>query len=1056
MSTRPRALAEPRSAFAVCALLLALSLLGLAAVNHQRALDHFGITSDLPDPDLAPRPNALTGVNVSLEQYSDLAPVLNHLRGFYWLRQTFPWDQIEPAPGDHAWEFWDRIVAAAIDGEHEFIAVLNYSPDWARDAALPHTAPPASPEAFAAFAGEFALRYGATIDVYQIWDEPNIEVGWGGQPPSAAVYAGMLQAAYTAIHAADPTATVLAAGLAPTVETGPDNFREMLYLQQLYDLGAAPFFDAAAGKPYGFYTGPGDRLADPGVLNFSRFVLLRQVMERNGDGHKLLWASNFGWNTLASPWGQATPEQQVAYTQEAYRRAQIEWPWAGPLALENYQPAAPADDPHWGFALAGPDGLPTTLLTALSLPSALPPVSGSFGPQHPAVSYTGAWEFSDLGADIPLEYVGASITIQFSGSDLALRVRRGNYRGYLYVEVDGQPANLLPTDERGAYLVLTSPMLAPEVVTIPVAANLPEGRASHTAVIRPERGWDQWAFVGFAVGQAWPAQEYIAWTIGLSVPAILSCAGVVYFGRRLDWAPRRQRFLRAWERLGATGQLVLTAFVSALLYFTSWLTWGQELVSVTRRFGDAWPIALTALSAGLFYFSPSLVLALLSLAALCVLFYLRLDLALAFTALFFPFYLQYRLLWQRGFSMVEVCLLLAFAAWLLHTFRPALAALRSTATARPLWSRLTLADWSVLGYFIVASFSTAFAGQVAVAIREYRLVVLEPVLFYLILRSLKLDRPALWRLVDFFILGAVAVAVIGLFEYFTGADPITAEGGLIRLRSVYGSPNNLALYLGRALPIAVAVALMGRHSARRLGYGLAALVLGLTTALTFSKGALLLGVPAALAVVLLGWRGRSGLWLIGGALAAGLAALPVVARLPRFASLLDFTSGTTFFRLRLWLSAWRMFLDYPLLGVGPDNFLYLYRSRYILPEAWEEPDLSHPHNLVLDFLTRTGLLGFLTGLLMHVAFWRTGLANHRHLAAAPAARDLFALNLGLLGLMADLLAHGLVDHAFFLVDLAFVFFLALGLVHHLSRLAQAKAASLPTSHTPLPTPVHPA
>jgi hypothetical protein len=47
-----------------------------------------------------------------------------------------------------------------------------------------------------------------------------------------------------------------------------------------------------------------------------------------------------------------------------------------------------------------------------------------------------------------------------------------------------------------------------------------------------------------------------------------------------------------------------------------------------------------------------------------------------------------------------------------------------------------------------------------------------------------------------------------------------------------------------------------------------------------------------------------------------------------------------------------------------------------------------------------------------------------------------------MGLMADMLAHGLVDHAFFLVDLAYVFFIALGLVQHIARLAVVDEAAM--------------
>ncbi|MGH2523808.1 MAG: beta-galactosidase, partial [Anaerolineales bacterium] len=528
---------------ALSAIALLASLLGSAAAIHQHSGQTFGAVSGLPDPALDPRPLGLA-VNVALEQYADLDPVLESLPGFRWLRQTFSWNEIEPTRGEYDWVKWDAIVSAAKAHDKEIIAVLNFSPAWAVGSQSPNhlhsgeasaspehvTQSPNPPTDFAAFASAFAARYADSIDVYQIWDEPNISLGWGGQPPSAASYAALLQAAYAAIHAADPHATVLAAALAPNVETGPDNLSDLLYLQQLYDLGAGAYFDAAAGKPYGFYTGPDDRLADPAVLNFSRFALLRQVMVRNGDGRKLLWGGNFGWNTLDSPWGKVTPVQQVQYTLAAYQRAQDEWPWAGPLALESYQPSAgvPSDDPPWGFALAGPSGQPGPLLQRLSSTSnsnayATP---GNHPAQSPSARYFGDWEFSDLGADIPENYAGARIEITFRGTDLALKVRRSDYRGYLYVAVDGRPANLLPRDGRGAYLVLTAPQLMPEVVTLPVASGLAPDQP-HMAVIHPERGWDQWAFVGFSVGRRLSDRDFKLALGLLAAVAFTSAAGVL-------------------------------------------------------------------------------------------------------------------------------------------------------------------------------------------------------------------------------------------------------------------------------------------------------------------------------------------------------------------------------------------------------------------------------------------------------------------------------------------------------------------------------------------------
>jgi O-antigen ligase len=122
-----------------------------------------------------------------------------------------------------------------------------------------------------------------------------------------------------------------------------------------------------------------------------------------------------------------------------------------------------------------------------------------------------------------------------------------------------------------------------------------------------------------------------------------------------------------------------------------------------------------------------------------------------------------------------------------------------------------------------------------------------------------------------------------------------------------------------------------------------------------------------------------------------------------------------------------MFWDHPWLGVGPDNFLYQYRGRYILPAAWEEPDLSHPHNVFLDYGCRLGLGGLAAGLWLQIGFWRRALPLRRMVDA-----DRRALALGMMGGMVDFLAHGLVDASYFVIDLAFVFFLALAVVQWLA------------------------
>lgn len=63
-------------------------------------------------------------------------------------------------------------------------------------------------------------------------------------------------------------------------------------------------------------------------------------------------------------------------------------------------------------------------------------------------------------------------------------------------------------------------------------------------------------------------------------------------------------------------------------------------------------------------------------------------------------------------------------------------------------------------------------------------------------------------------------------------------------------------------------------------------------------------------------------------------------------------------RLLIWQSAYNMFHDYPILGVGLGQYKDSYQQKYISPQA-KEPYLTHAHNNFLQMLAENGLIGFL-------------------------------------------------------------------------------------------------
>jgi O-antigen ligase len=662
----------------------------------------------------------------------------------------------------------------------------------------------------------------------------------------------------------------------------------------------------------------------------------------------------------------------------------------GPMLWAAWSP----EDLHGEYAVVDGEGARRTAYDALRSLATEPVVAstGVYPADHPSGRYDGDWRVTPSGADIGES--GDRLEIPFRGQRLDLTVRRGDYRAFLHVTVDGQPANALPRDGKGrAYVVLYDPLQ--EADTITLAQDLAGGE--HLAEIVADRGWGQWAIVGWTV-----FGEMADGPMWLPIAFVLAALGVLGLTGAWAW-PRRDEFL------------------GSVCY----------LVSRYRALDGRVILALTGVVTVLVYAMPGTAPALAALAVLALLLLLCPEAGLPLIALTLPFYQLGRPLQGKVFSMVEILVLLTAAGWFmnwgLQRWRSALgeqslhdqqdAALQ----ARP-GARLSAIDWGLLALVLVGIVSLSWSEQGRVAARELRTVILEAAIFYLLLRAMVRNRKDVWQLVDAWVLGGVLIALVGLFQWAFGQDLITAEG-VWRVRGLYGSPNNLALYLGKIFPLTVAVVAWGSRGWRRWAYGLAALLVAAVIFLTYSRGAWVVGVPASL-LFLVAMRGRRTLAVGVGILVVLAVVVLLVVGDGRLTSLLDTTTGTTFFRLQLWQSSWAMIQDHPLLGVGLDNFLYAYRTYYVLPSAWEEFNLSHPHNLVFDFWLRLGLPGLIVFFWLALSFFRRGWQIYRNLAESSDR----LLVLGLMAGMVNLVAHGLVDQAFFLVDLGFTFMLMIALV----------------------------
>lgn len=286
------------------------------------------------------------------------------------LRVPIYWYRIQPEPGRYEFRELDAIVGAAAQRGIHVLPCVYGSPTWLTGG---EAWPPLSHEgrvAWARFLRRLVRRYGPggqfwqgrdrqlPIRRWQIWNEPNFVLFWRPRPDPAG-YARLLRISARTIRAADPGATIVAAGVAP-VEAG---ITPWAFLKRMYRVrGIRRAFDVVALHPYAPYV--------RWVKMEIRFV--REVMVEAGDGAAPLQLTEIG---VAS--GGAIPSSfdkglkgQAAFLRRVLRLAltnRARWHIVG-VDWFTWRDAEAAD-PHCVFCqyggLFGVDGSPKPAWYAL-------------------------------------------------------------------------------------------------------------------------------------------------------------------------------------------------------------------------------------------------------------------------------------------------------------------------------------------------------------------------------------------------------------------------------------------------------------------------------------------------------------------------------------------------------------------------------------------------------------------------------------------------------------------------------------------------------------------
>lgn len=212
------------------------------------------------------------------------------------------------------------------------------------------------------------------------------------------------------------------------------------------------------------------------------------------------------------------------------------------------------------------------------------------------------------------------------------------------------------------------------------------------------------------------------------------------------------------------------------------------------------------------------------------------------------------------------------------------------------------------------------------------------------------------------VISASIVSLYGIIMYFFGDNSAgswldtemfsTISG---RATATLENPNMLGEYLILIIPTAVAMFIGRGEGLRRLSSFICIGIMGVCLILTWSRGAWL-GLIFAALLFLFMWHRRS-VWLIF----AGIAAIPILPSIlpesivSRFMSIGDLADSSTSYRVYIWRAAVNMIGDNFITGIGIGESAW--NRLYPLYSYQGVESAPHSHNLFLQIWIELGIFG---------------------------------------------------------------------------------------------------
>ncbi len=307
-----------------------------------------GATETVHIPELGAQWHATWGSETDASRAKELETM--QANGVEWVRIDVGWAMLQPKPGafDTNWAvpFVEKQIDAARAHGLKVLVTFWLTPSWANGGAGTRV-PPTDPQTYADALAYVVERWKGKVQAWEVWNEPNSADFFN--PADPVRYVNLLQPAYRAAKAADPSAIIVFGG---------PMYVDTDWIRRAYDAGAKGYFDVMAVHPYMGKADAAPETADTGDRwNMTHVDALVELMKARGNGAMPIWFTEFGWsvhtNTSTTPvWARGVTEaEQVDYLRRSVALVRLKWPQVTTMIWYNSRDKATGDAHQDGYGL---------------------------------------------------------------------------------------------------------------------------------------------------------------------------------------------------------------------------------------------------------------------------------------------------------------------------------------------------------------------------------------------------------------------------------------------------------------------------------------------------------------------------------------------------------------------------------------------------------------------------------------------------------------------------------------------------------------------------------